>query len=268
MNVPELRSVEDGLFLLAAGVALAPIGIHLAHRAAPGRRVFFARWGFRHAAMVLAVALVAMFLAGTVAHYAVGERELLPLLYLGESAKLAAVGAALLVARACEPGAFAALGFRRGGNGRALLCGAVSFVFFLPLVHGADQVWPFVYELFGGAWEEQEVITMFASLQGMELVQAILLAVLVAPLLEELLFRGFLQPLLVQNLSDRGGIVLTSLLFALLHGWSAFLPIFVLSLVIGGVMLRTQRIAAAWLVHALNNAITIAVLVLAEGTGA
>jgi membrane protease YdiL (CAAX protease family) len=49
------------------------------------------------------------------------------------------------------------------------------------------------------------------------------------------------------------GVAATSIVFASLHGTGAFLPIFALSLVLGGVMLRTQRIFASWSVHALHN---------------
>jgi len=86
--------------------------------------------------------------------------------------------------------------------------------------------------------------------------------VAVIPLFEEVMFRGFLQPLLVQNLGDRGGVALTSFVFALLHGASSILPIFGLSLVLGGIMLRTQRLAAPWAVHALHNGLMLVLLFL------
>jgi hypothetical protein len=102
------------------------------------------------------------------------------------------------------------------------------------------------------------VLVGIVSLEGADRVQAWVLAVAVLPFLEELCFRGFLQPLLVQNLSDRGGVAATAALFALIHEVHAFLPVFVLSLVMGGIMLRTRRLTAAWCVHALNNALTLA----------
>jgi uncharacterized protein len=88
----------------------------------------------------------------------------------------------------------------------------------------------------------------------------VLLGALVLPLFEELLFRGFLQPLLVQNLHDRAGLVLTALCFALLHGVEAGVPIFGFALILGGLMLRTQRLAACWSVHALHNALVFAIV--------
>ena len=45
-----------------------------------------------------------------------------------------------------------------------------------------------------------------------------LMAVTITPLFEELLFRGFLQPLLSRSLGVAGGIALTAILFGSLHG--------------------------------------------------
>ncbi len=89
---------------------------------------------------------------------------------------------------------------------------------------------------------------------------AAIFAVGLQPLLEEIIFRGFLQPLFVQNFGAIGGIGATSFLFAAVHGGSAFLPIFLLSTMIGAVMLRTQRLTAAWLLHALNNGTMLALM--------
>jgi len=84
------------------------------------------------------------------------------------------------------------------------------------------------------------------------------LGTLVVTFFEELIFRGFLQPFLVQNFRDVGGVVLTSLIFALLHGGVAFGPIFALSLLLGGVALRTRRLWASWAMHAAHNGLMLA----------
>jgi membrane protease YdiL (CAAX protease family) len=57
--------------------------------------------------------------------------------------------------------------------------------------------------------------------------------------------------------------VLTSVLFAGLHGGSAFLPIFGLSLVLGALMLRTGRLASVAVVHALHNGAMLVLVFLA-----
>ena len=95
------------------------------------------------------------------------------------------------------------------------------------------------------------------ALRGLELALAVGFAVLLGPLLEEIVFRGFLQPLLVQNLHVTGGIAVTSFIFVLLHGTSSVLALFALSVVLGWVHLRTRRLIAVWSVHALHNALTL-----------
>ncbi len=79
---------------------------------------------------------------------------------------------------------------------------------------------------------------------------------LVIPLLEEILFRGFLLEMLVSRAGAAVGVVASSALFALLHGTSVFLPIFGLALVLACVKLRTRSLGAAWAIHALHNGAT------------
>ena len=77
----------------------------------------------------------------------------------------------------------------------------------------------------------------------------------------ELLFRGFLLPVLVRYLGTAWGIVGTSLLFGILHGVDFVVPITGLALLLGWVRLRTGRLAAAWTVHALHNGVTVVFLI-------
>ncbi|MFM7280644.1 MAG: lysostaphin resistance A-like protein, partial [Planctomycetia bacterium] len=89
---------------------------------------------------------------------------------------------------------------------------------------------------------------------------AVFFGVLLIPFFEELLFRAFFQPLMVQNVRDRLGIVVTSLIFGLLHGTAACVPVFAVSLLLGGLMLRTQSLPAVWAVHALHNGLMFVVI--------
>jgi membrane protease YdiL (CAAX protease family) len=84
---------------------------------------------------------------------------------------------------------------------------------------------------------------------------AFLSAVVGAPLIEELVFRGLLQRLLVRLLkSPAVAIVLTSLAFAAIHQpWPLRPPIFVLSLALGWVYFRRGNLALPMLIHAIFN---------------
>lgn len=65
----------------------------------------------------------------------------------------------------------------------------------------------------------------------------------------------------MQNVGETGGLVVTALLFAGVHGEpGSLVPLFAVGLVLGGVMLRTQRISASWAAHALFNGLSLAIL--------
>ncbi len=84
-------------------------------------------------------------------------------------------------------------------------------------------------------------------------------ATTLGPLAEELIFRGFLQPLTIRSFGVAAGIALASLPFALLHGpqyswsWQHVLLLFFASSVFGLVRWKLDSTAASTLVHATYN---------------
>lgn len=85
------------------------------------------------------------------------------------------------------------------------------------------------------------------------------LATTLAPLFEELLFRGFLLPLLVRSFGAVAGVVLCSLPFTVLHGpqyhwtWQHMTLLLLASAAFCVIRLRTGSTAAAALAHATYN---------------
>jgi membrane protease YdiL (CAAX protease family) len=82
-----------------------------------------------------------------------------------------------------------------------------------------------------------------------------LFAVVLGPLFEELLFRGFLQPLLQRSLGPWPAIVLAAAGFALLHGqqyqwaWQQLLVVGLAGVAFGYARYKTNSTAAAALLH-------------------
>src|SRR5439155_12190789 len=80
-----------------------------------------------------------------------------------------------------------------------------------------------------------------------------------APLLEELFFRGFLYPVLARRLGMAAGIFLSALAFALLHGaqlmyaWGAVLVFFLVGLVLCLVRAVTKSVAARLFIHMVSK---------------
>jgi membrane protease YdiL (CAAX protease family) len=95
-------------------------------------------------------------------------------------------------------------------------------------------------------------------------------AVTLGPLCEELAFRGFFLPLLARSLGPVTGIVITSAVFALLHGpqyggsWRHVFLIALAGAAFGVVRLRSGSTLAATAMHATYN-LTFFVAFLAQG---
>ncbi len=99
-----------------------------------------------------------------------------------------------------------------------------------------------------------------------------LLSITLAPLMEELFFRGFLYPVLARGIGLPLAVFLTALAFAALHGsqlmfsWGPVLVIFLVGLVLTMVRAKTNSVAAGVIIHtAYNGTITIAMFAATDG---
>lgn len=248
-----------GAALATTGLALLPLAKYIGDRVVPERRVFFARWGGRHLVLTVLAVLISGLITHRLAPLIVGEEpDLSGVLSMLALSMLPPAAVIWYSAKRTEPNWIVSLGLQADKSLAAVFYGLGLYALFLPALLGSALLWPFLYERLGGVPEPQDVLLGFADLEGGRLLLACLLATLIVPFFEELLFRGFLQPFLVQNFHDRGGVVLTSLVFAALHGGAAFGPIFVLSLLLGGIALRTRRLWASAAVHAVHNGAMIA----------
>ena len=91
-------------------------------------------------------------------------------------------------------------------------------------------------------------------------------AIVLAPLLEEFFFRGFIQPLLSRTFGTITGVVLTAGLFGALHGpeyswvWQYALFITLAGVVFGILRARTNSIVPSVVMHGCFNAVSIVAL--------
>lgn len=98
-----------------------------------------------------------------------------------------------------------------------------------------------------------------------QIVLAVLAVVVVAPLAEELIFRGLLHRLLHGIWGAVPAAILSALIFAIVHAE----PWFLLGLVGVGLMLAvvweaTRSVAACWTAHAVHNAISLGMMMQAD----
>jgi uncharacterized protein len=87
--------------------------------------------------------------------------------------------------------------------------------------------------------------------------------ILVAPLMEELLFRGFLYPALARWTGATASLIITASAFTLLHGaqlgysWAPLLLIFVVGFTLTIARIRTNSVATCVIVHMTYNFILL-----------
>ena len=105
----------------------------------------------------------------------------------------------------------------------------------------------------------QDILERFKELENsFEISIFVIGSAVIAPIYEELLFRGIIFPTLIQKTNFTIALVLSSLLFAVLHfHLSALLPLFVLSIILSITYLYTSTIWASISLHALFNLISI-----------
>jgi len=259
MSAAELQAAGAyallGLFLLVRALSRAS-------RLLPRREPPAHRWPVREGLAVIATPFLVLLAFGLLAKVvparaaaaagaAAGDGGLADLLasqlVLGGAVALAV----LLAAR--RPHGLESLGLRTRAAPRAfasvLLVYGPLFLCFL----GLGAFWARACHALG--WEEQQdVVRVILGLERRELAVAAAVAVLFAPLIEELLFRGFLQAFLAQALGERSALVVVSAVFARLHGVASLPLLFALSLFLGWLQLRTRCVWVPWFAHALNNA--------------
>ncbi len=107
-----------------------------------------------------------------------------------------------------------------------------------------------------------------AGLSPGGLAAMLLAASAVAPIAEELFFRGYVQTRLCRRLGAWPGVVLASALFGLVHlDWIHTPSAFLIGLYLGWLTLRAGSIRPSMLAHAANNAVWVLATWAQLGTG-
>jgi len=114
-------------------------------------------------------------------------------------------------------------------------------------------------------WEEPtSSVTLEFTNSGLGLATIAVLAVVVAPVAEEVLFRGFLFSGIGKRYGYAWGAIGSALLFSLAHLMQpgAFLPIFLLGLLFAWLYMRTGSIWACIFAHSAYNSIALLFMIL------
>ncbi len=151
--------------------------------------------------------------------------------------------------------------FRFSLKGRWLLWGIGGYAAAYPLVAGVSWLNEKIWQGRGGS---NPLLSI--ALEGRDTIALVIFfvtAAIAAPLFEETFFRGFLLPSLTRYFSTWQAILLSSLIFAIVHlSLSEVAPLTVLGIILGFVYTRTQNLMASVLLHALWNSGTLLTLFL------
>jgi hypothetical protein len=92
-----------------------------------------------------------------------------------------------------------------------------------------------------------------------------IIIIVIAPILEEVFFRGFILRSMVNKTGIVAGSLISAGIFAVFHmQWGSIIPIFILGLIINSLVIKKKSIIPAIFFHIFNNAIsfTIELLIL------
>jgi membrane protease YdiL (CAAX protease family) len=110
---------------------------------------------------------------------------------------------------------------------------------------------------------EDRARNLYDSATGIWLVVLFIVVVLGAPVVEELVYRGFIQAGLQGRFNDIAALVVTAVWFTVIHGRVAEFPgLFAFALVLGTCFLVTKRLGLPFVAHLAFNATGLALLAL------
>ena len=145
--------------------------------------------------------------------------------------------------------------------GRNILVGLAGEFMVYPLFLLSGIVVYYIARFLEKTPTPQEPIRIFMEFKeqgGIFFYFYIVFVILIGPVCEELIFRGFMQNALRRYAGGRGAIIASSLIFAVLHlNVYSMLPIFCLGLFLGYVFERTRNLLAPISLHCLHNLLAI-----------
>lgn len=223
----------------------------------------------------------AVFIIGAGVIGALASRLIWPSSLGGGGANAQSIGAGLAQSAA----ALAVLALKRSifertsghpaSSASAILGGTVGLVVVWPLLQAASLAGAGLYRLFADGTVPDIAHDSLRQIQqdpgGSRAIVIMLSAIVIAPFVEEVLYRGVVQQTLRSAGAKRGAsIVATAVIFAMMHlgesavdpsgAWSALPALFVLGLALGILYERTGRLAAPITAHALFNAVNVIML--------
>jgi membrane protease YdiL (CAAX protease family) len=262
VHLPALSPIDLALLV----PSLAAFGLVYLRWLRPGPRPPEAGWT---AAEVLLV-ICTHFLAGAIGQIAF-DVPALPKTWATGGALVVAdsLTCLFILAIAGRRRSLETLGLRPPDGWMGLVAVAVLYLSFLIPLGCLAWAWMRLLETAGYVPTMQPAVQLYIEARGrgdwIGLGILALGAVAVAPVVEEVLFRGFLFGALRERIGPKAGAVAASAIFAAFHVYpEVVVPIFFVGLVLNLVYLRTGSLVHPILFHVLFNGGTLAVTALQE----
>ena len=276
-----LTGAEEGvLYLLSlvvvVSLALGGLLVHglMLHRVIKAPQLWFRGvstlnwrpWSLRDCGLLVVALVVFMFL--------VSAFNLLVSALTGSAPLDQALGASVLIMLGTYGGAAVFILLLQRKNGvswqaafdtsslgflQKVTLGGAFYVASMPVIMLSSAISIKLLTLFQIPIQQQEVFDLFqTSNSPIYIFLLAFSAVIMAPVVEELAFRGLFLPVLAKRIGPVKSLLVVSVVFSLIHLHPAgFLPLFVLALYMGLAYLLTQSIVTPIVIHMLFNGINL-----------
>lgn len=115
----------------------------------------------------------------------------------------------------------------------------------------------------------QQAVALFGTTHDRALIYGlIVLAVFIAPVVEETIFRGFVFNAFLRYVPVAPAAIASGLIFGLAHSdWTVFFPLACAGIVLAVVYYRTGSLASSMLTHGTFNAVNVVLVLVSSGKG-
>lgn len=125
-----------------------------------------------------------------------------------------------------------------------------------------STLWMWLLEFLGMTPEPQDLVSLLDSSNPIMLAMVLTLITLLAPISEELLFRDTLQQVLKQGMDTKMAVVITGMLFGLMHfdSWAAIFPLMIFGIGLGWLRESSKSVFYSMVAHFINNIVVVLAL--------
>ena len=155
-----------------------------------------------------------------------------------------------------------AFGLTRSRFFKRLVQGAVFLLATMPVLLFYTLLYHVGLQLTGHEPQLQDVVFAISDETSTGIrIYFVLLATIIAPFFEEILFRGIALPIFAKRLGLGPAIILVAVIFAMIHGHvPSLVPLFLLSVALSVAYIYTESLWVSIVMHGLFNALTVTIL--------